>query len=460
MGLPTGVIGNSEVGHTTIGAGRIVKHDLIRVNDAVDDRSLGKRSEFAAVIDYVRQKECSLHLMGLVSDGGVHSHIDHCLELLSVVKETGLENVCLHAITDGRDTSPRGGKDYVRQIIDRMNELELGEISTITGRYFAMDRDKRWDRTEKAYRAMMAGEGEPASDAIIAIEKSYANGVTDEFIEPIIVTDDSEKISTVGPDDALFCFNFRADRMRQICRAIGDERFDKFTTVQQPVFLTSMTSYDSSFSFPVMFEPVEISQQLGTLLQESGYRQLRVAETEKYAHVTYFFNCGEESPFPNEKRILVQSPRVATYDLMPEMSAYGIQDTVLRAFDSDQFDCAVMNLANPDMVGHTGNLEAAVRATEVSDSVLGEVLDAVIDSGAMAIVTADHGNCEMMIDEQTGDEHTAHTMNPVPFVLVNADSSTGLRQGGGLADVAPTILDLLNIPAPEEMTGRSLLLKQ
>ena len=460
VGLPAGVIGNSEVGHKTIGAGRIIKNDLIRINDAVEDGSLGEKGEFAAVIDYVRQSGSTLHLMGLVSDAGVHSHIEHILELLSAVKEAGLDKVCLHAIMDGRDTSPRGGKDYLTVILDKMNEIKLGRVATVIGRYYAMDRDGRWERTEKAYRALVAAEGERTSDAIKAIEKSYDSDITDEFIEPIIITDDDEDVPRISQNDALFCFNFRADRMRQICRALGEEGFDEFTTAQRPVSLTTMTSYDSSFSFPVMFKPVEIRAPLGNLLQENGYRQLRVAETEKYAHVTYFFNCGEETPFPDEKRILVPSPKVATYDLMPEMSAYGIQETVLRAIDSDQFDCAVMNLANPDMVGHTGNLEAAIKATEVSDSVLGEVLDAVIDSGAMAIVTADHGNCETMVDEQTGSEHTAHTMNPVPFVLVNAGSTVGLQRGGSLADVAPTMLDLLNISAPDEMTGKSLVLKR
>lgn len=459
VGLPAGVIGNSEVGHTTMGAGRIIKHDLMRINDAVKDGSLGQMNEVTAVMDYVRQSESTLHLMGLVSDGGVHSHMDHILELLSAARDAGLEDVCLHAITDGRDTSPRGGKDYLTTICDRMNEIELGRIATVIGRYFAMDRDGRWERTEKAYRALVAGEGERTSDIIRAIEKSYQGGITDEFIEPIIITDDAGDAPRISQNDALFCFNFRADRMRQICRALGEEAFDEFTTLQRPVSLTTMTSYDSSFSFPVMFKPVEVRAQLGNLLQENGYRQLRVAETEKYAHVTYFFNCGEETPFPDEKRILVPSPKVATYDLMPEMSAYGIQETVLRAIDADQFDCAVMNLANPDMVGHTGNLEAAIRATEVSDSVLGEVLDAVIDSGAMAIVTADHGNCEMMVDEKTGSEHTFHTMNPVPFVLVNTDLNVSLRPGGTLADVAPTVLDLLDISVPEEMTGRPLVVE-
>ncbi|MFQ6675956.1 MAG: 2,3-bisphosphoglycerate-independent phosphoglycerate mutase [Fidelibacterota bacterium] len=457
VGLPDGVIGNSEVGHMTIGAGRIVKHDLVRIHEAIASGELEKNPVLKDAFARSRKNRGALHLMGLVSDGGVHSHIDHLLALLRLAKWDGITRVYVHAITDGRDTSPRSGIQYVHRVLKHMEELGAGTIATVMGRYYAMDRDRRWDRTKTAYRAMMGEPDETCPDPVEGIRASYEKGVTDEFIRPIGIHA-GDGVPALTERDVLFCFNFRADRMRQITRAIGEETFHEFPRTMGPVFTVTMTSYDDTFTFPVVFTPISLTHLLGEVLASAGYRQLRVAETEKYAHVTYFFNGGDETPFPHEERILVPSPRVPTYDRMPEMSAKGIQETVMKAMEEGTYDCIIMNLANPDMVGHTGNLKAAIRAVEVTDGVLGEVIAAARERGAAVFVTADHGNAEVMTSEDGSEEHTAHTVNPVPFVMVNpSGNGVSLEQEGGLADIAPTILDYLKIAVPPEMSGRSLL---
>ena len=457
VGLPGGVIGNSEVGHMTIGAGRVLRHDLVRINESIADNTFKDKDEIKNILAYVKGKGSSLHLLGLVSDGGVHSHLSHIPPLVKCAKDAGLKHIFLHAITDGRDTSPYGGVDYVRQIESVLSETGIGQIATVIGRYHAMDRDSRWERTERAYRMLVSGEGKKADSAGEAIEKSYSAGVTDEFIEPISIADNGGELHTITPDDAVLCFNFRADRMRQICSALGSGDFSQFPRLQSPVRLTSMTVYGDNFDFPVIFGSQRIEMKFGRVLAQADLRQLRVAETEKYAHVTYFLNGGDEDPYDAEERVLIPSPKVATYNLQPEMSAYGIRDVVVKAIDDESCDAIVMNLANTDMVGHTGDLSATIRAAEVVDEVLGNVLDMVTRKRMVAFVTADHGNCEVMVNEGTGREHTAHTLNPVPFVLVNGASDMHLRSKGTLSDVAPTILDAVRLTVPSEMTGKSLL---
>ncbi|MBH31511.1 MAG: phosphoglycerate mutase (2,3-diphosphoglycerate-independent) [Candidatus Marinimicrobia bacterium] len=453
VGLPGGVIGNSEVGHMTIGAGRVLKQDLVRINKSIADDSLANNPEIKALFKYVSDKGSALHLLGLISDGGVHSHLNHIPPIIRYAKAGGVNRLYLHAITDGRDTSPHDSLKYVNTIQNAMSEIGLGEISTLIGRYFAMDRDRRWERTERAYRLFVGGEGEKCDSPLSAIEKSHERGVTDEFIDPIV---NIGKTGQICPDDAVLCFNFRADRMRQICSALGTDAFSDFVTLNGPVRITTMTSYHDQFIFPVLFKGLDIDMKLGQVLEQAGVSQLRVAETEKYAHVTYFFNGGEEAPYDAEERLLIPSPRVATYDLQPEMSAYGIRDAVVKAIDEEKGDAIVMNVANTDMVGHTGNLDATIRAAEVADEVLGNVLEMASKKRIIAFVTADHGNCEMMIDESTGREHTAHTLNQVPFVVVNGPRGYCLRSNGGLADVAPTILEGIGLPIPDQMSGRSL----
>jgi len=461
VGLPEGVIGNSEVGHLTIGSGRILKQDLVRINESINDGTLKEIPELRDLITYVKQRDSSLHLIGLVSDGGVHSHLDHLFAILNIVKQEGLTNVFLHAITDGRDTFPTKGVNYIKKTLDTMKEIGVGSIATIIGRYYAMDRDKRWDRIEVAYKMYVSGNGQFSSDPVATINTSYSKNITDEFIKPTMIIKEGENhLNIIRKDDAILCFNYRADRMRQITRVLGGDTFNEFPRLIEPIFTTTFTSYEDSFLFPVLFKPIFLKNVFGEVLENHGFRQLRLAETEKYAHVTYFFNGGNETPFPHEDRILVPSPKVATYDLMPKMSAYEVKEQTLEAIKSGKYNCIIMNLANPDMVGHTGNLEAAIEAAEVVDEVVGDIVGAVSEKNAVAFVTSDHGNLESMIDQKTTQIHTAHTLNPVPFFLVSTRKYSKLKSGGGLSDIAPTILDYLNIPIPEEMEGESLLLEQ
>lgn len=454
VGLPNGVIGNSEVGHMTIGAGRVIKQDLIRINDAIKSDLLKENPELKKLFSFLKKRNSNLHLMGLISDGGVHSHLDHILPILKCAKAFQINNVYLHFITDGRDTSPYGSLDYLKIINKAINDVGIGEIATLIGRYYAMDRDKRWDRTELAYRLFVHGEGENINSIENAIHQSHTDGITDEFIKPFVIDGVNGMISS---DDAVLCFNYRADRMRQICSALGAKIFTDFERQNTPFRLTSMTSYHQDYSFPILFQDKNIDMKLGQVIEKLGLRQLRVAETEKYAHVTYFLNGGDEDPYDAEERLLIPSPKVATYDLQPEMSAFGIRDAVLKAMDEERSDAIVMNIANTDMVGHTGDLNATIRAAEVADEVLGDILKMSERKRSIAFVTADHGNCEVMFDESTGRKHTAHTLNPVPFVVVNGPKGLKLRSNGGLADVSPTILDSIGAQIPIEMTGKSLI---
>lgn len=462
VGLPHGQMGNSEVGHLNIGAGRVVYQELTRINRAIKDGSFFQNPELVKAMEHVNSKGTRLHLMGLVSDGGVHSHLDHLYALLFMAKSMGISQVFIHAFLDGRDVSPTSGLTYIKALEEKCRELGVGQIVTVMGRYYAMDRDKRWERVERAYRAMVLGEGRKATLAQMAVEQSYSEGVTDEFVVPtVIIDEEGQPLATIGPEDAIICFNFRADRARQITRAFVDEDFAGFNRPKGyfPVYYLCMTEYDVTINAPVAFGPQNLDNTLGQVLSKAGLRQLRIAETEKYAHVTFFFNGGVEAPNEGEDRILIPSPKVATYNLKPEMSAMEVTDRLLQELDKDVYQVVILNYANPDMVGHTGVLEAAVKAVETVDKCLGRLREAVLAKGGAMIVTADHGNAEMMVDEERATPHTAHTSSLVPFILVS-DNYRGvkLRQQGSLQDIAPTMLELIGLAKPEEMTGESLII--
>jgi 2,3-bisphosphoglycerate-independent phosphoglycerate mutase len=457
VGLPAGQMGNSEVGHLTLGAGRVVYQDLVRIGRAVADGTFFANPALAQAMDAVRAEGRALHLMGLLSDGGVHSHQEHLYALLRMAKARGLRAVFVHALTDGRDTPPRSAAEYLRGLLAVMGREGIGRLATVIGRYYAMDRDHRWPRTEQAWRAMARGEGRAAADPVAAVEASYAADVTDEFLEPIVVAEGGRPVGRLADGDALICFNFRADRVRQILEAIAAKTFDGFPRPAVPVVrLVCLTEYKEEWEYPVAFPPERLASTLGRVFEAHGIANLRIAETEKYPHVTYFLNGGEETPFGGEQRLLVPSPSVPTYDRKPEMSAYEVAERAARALRSRAFQAMILNFANPDMVGHTGSLPAAIAAVEAVDTCLGTVLRAVQDVGGVALVLADHGNAEVMIDPATGGPHTAHTTNPVPCLLVDPAFDGRLREGGALADVAPTLLGLLGLPAPAEMTGRDL----
>ncbi len=455
VGLPDGIMGNSEVGHTNIGAGRIVKQDLVRINDDIKNNSLIQNDNLISVFNHVNKNNSKLHLYGLLSDGGVHSHIDHLFYILKAAKKQQVKDVIIHAITDGRDTSPTSGKSYIKKLQDYIDELDYGTIKTVCGRYYAMDRDNRWDRVEKAYKMLTEGKGENFDSLTEFIDGMYETE-TDEFITPKIIGEACK----IENNDAILTFNFRADRMRQICRVLLEPDFSEFEAKKLDIYLTSMTQYQESFTFPVLYPPIQLKNIFPQILDENGFSQLRIAETEKYAHVTYFFNGGDEAQFPQEERILVPSPKVTTYDLQPEMSAEKVTDEVIAAIKSERFDAIIMNYANPDMVGHTGILDAAIKAVEKIDDCVGEVAQAVKVKGGAVFLTADHGNLEMMIDPKTGEAHTAHTTLPVPFVIDVDNNGYSLKKYGKLADIAPTILSYLEIPIPDEMTGENLLIKK
>jgi 2,3-bisphosphoglycerate-independent phosphoglycerate mutase len=459
VGLPMGQMGNSEVGHLNIGAGRIVYQDIVRIDESIADGTFFKNQVLVDAMHAARGH--SLHLLGLLSDGGVHSHQKHLHALLDLAKQSGLRDVYVHAITDGRDTAPNGGREYLRRLEAHMQSIGLGRVATIIGRYWAMDRDKRWERTARAYKLYTRGEGERAESAAEAIQRSYGAGVTDEFVEPFVIVSDDKEPRTIRDDDSVIFFNFRADRARQITRAFTDDAFTGFERNPRPrVHYTCMSRYDESFTLPVVFAPESREDILVDTASTAGKKTLRLAETEKYAHVTYFFNGGEEIPFNGETRLLIPSPKVATYDLQPEMSAREVCDTLIREIRGDQHDYLVCNFANPDMVGHTGVLEAAIKAVETVDACVGRVLEAIDPARHVAIVTADHGNCELMVDPVTGGPHTAHTTNPVPCILVDRDYHGELIADGSLRDLAPTILNYLGVPRPSEMTGRDLRAKR
>ena len=453
VGLPEGQMGNSEVGHLNIGAGRVVFQDIVRIDRAIADGSLFANPVLTAAME--RARGGALHLIGLLSDGGVHSHQTHVYALLEMAKRNGVREVRVHAITDGRDTAPHGGERYLRELEQRMRDSGVGRIATVVGRYWAMDRDQRWDRTRRAYDLYTRGDGANAGSAAEAIRRSYDAGVTDEFVEPVLITGGEPGL--VRDNDTVMFFNFRADRARQMTRAFVDDPFAGFERAVHPrVHYVCMSRYDETLDLPVVFAPVTRDHILVDTAAANGKRTLRIAETEKYAHVTYFFNGGEETAFPAETRVLIPSPKVATYDLQPEMNAREVCDALIAEIRADRHDYLVCNFANPDMVGHTGVLEAAIKACETVDACVGRVLEMLDTERYVAIVTADHGNAELMIDPATGGPHTAHTTNPVPCILVDAAYRGGLIENGSLRDLAPTILNYLGIPLPAEMTGHDL----
>lgn len=453
VGLPDGIMGNSEVGHMNIGAGRIVKQDLVRINENIDSGKLKKNQNLESIFETVHRNKSTLHLMGLLSDGAVHSHIDHLDYILNCAGDAGLADVIIHAITDGRDTAPDSGINYIRQLENIITENGIGRIGTICGRYYAMDRDRRWDRTEKAYRVLLNGMGETFDSAEEAVQFSYDMGITDEFITAKIIGNNQ----SLKKEDYLFMFNFRADRMRQICDALTSPNFNEFPAETEQPNVVTMTKYREDFPMPVLFEPETLNDIFPQVLSENGFRQLRIAETEKYAHVTYFFNGGTESQLVGEERILVPSPRIATYDLQPEMSAFIVTDEVLTTIENDEYEAIILNFANPDMVGHTGKLDAAIKAIETIDNCLTRITRTVKGKGGAVFLTADHGNLEMMINPETGKAHTAHTTLPVPFLIDSPKDRWTLSGKGKLADIAPTILEFLGLEKPEQMTGKSLL---
>ncbi len=458
VGLPEGQMGNSEVGHLNIGSGRIIHMDITRIDSMIQSGDFFRHPVLTAAMEHARHRR--LHLMGLVSDGGVHSHLQHLYALLEMARRNEVRQVSVHAFLDGRDTPPTSGAGYLEQLQQQMRTIGAGSLATVSGRYYAMDRDQRWERTGKAYAAIVHGEGIQASDPVEAVRASYERGVTDEFLVPVVLTDKrGDPISKIQDDDAVIFFNFRADRARQMTRALTEPALEGIprSSMPQRLHFVSMTQYDKTFSVPYVIGPEYPEHILANIFAERGLRNLRVAETEKYAHVTYFFNGGVEKAYPGEERILVPSPKVATYDLQPEMSAEGIADVVVKAVERGEFDFLIINFANADMVGHSGKLEAAIRAVETVDVCLGRIYAAVRRAGGGMIITADHGNAEVMMDPVTGGPHTYHTTNPVPFVLVVPDSqSIGLRQGGSLRDIAPTLLGVCGIPQSSEMTGSDL----
>jgi 2,3-bisphosphoglycerate-independent phosphoglycerate mutase len=456
VGLPEDQMGNSEVGHLNLGAGRVVYQDLTRISRAVRDGSFYEHPVLAANIEAVRNAGGTLHLMGLLSDGGVHSHIIHLFALLELAGRLGQREVYVHAFLDGRDVSPTSALKYVGALEDKLDTLGYGAVATIMGRYYAMDRDRRWERTVRAYQALVYGDGLTASSARQAVEQGYDRGETDEFLQPTVVVRDGEPVGRVSGQDTIIFFNFRPDRARQITRAFTDADFAGFDRGAAPPHpkLVCLTQYDRTIEAPVVFGPEELRNTLGTVLSKQGLRQLRLAETEKYAHVTFFFNGGVEQPDPGEDRILIPSPRVPTYDLKPEMSAREVTAAFLA--NMEKYDVIIMNFANPDMVGHTGILTATVQAVETVDECLARVVEAVVVRDGTVLIVGDHGNAERMIDED-GNPFTAHTENPVPLVVIGNQVATRFLRSGRLADVAPTILDLLGLPQPDEMTGISLL---
>jgi 2,3-bisphosphoglycerate-independent phosphoglycerate mutase len=464
VGLPDGQMGNSEVGHLNMGAGRIVQMDITRVEQLITSGEFFKQPLLLEAMDRGRVRQ--LHLIGLLSDGGVHSHIQHLFALLQMAKQNKVDKVFVHCFVDGRDTPPHSGVDFVQQLEQKMRELGVGQIASVSGRYYAMDRDNRWERVEKAYRAMVHGDTEPkATDPAVAVRNSYEKGVTDEFIVPVTIVTEaapgkpSVPRGLIRDDDAVIFFNFRADRARQMTAALAQPGFDKFSDPARPTNLVyvATTQYDKTWPWlRYLLAPEKLEHILANVFAEREYKNLRVAETEKYAHVTYFFNGGIEKPFPGEERTLVPSPKVNTYDLKPEMSAAGIADTVIHAIEKGDFDAIIMNFANADMVGHSGQLEATIKAVETVDECLGRIFQSLRPRGGAWIITADHGNAETMIDPVTGGPHTYHTTNPVPFILLTEDGKTRLQPNGSLRDIAPTLLGVLGLAEPGEMTGRDL----
>lgn len=462
VGLPDGIMGNSEVGHLNIGAGRIVYQGLLRIDKAIEDGSFFKNDAFAGLMAQVKENRSALHLMGLVSDGGVHSQLSHLFALVEMAKRQGIPDVFVHAILDGRDTPPDSGAGYIAALQDFLKKQGVGKIASICGRYYAMDRDTRWERTQTAYDLYTIGQGIPETDPVAAVQNAYARGETDEFVKPVVLTAETgEPLKMLADHDGMIFFNFRPDRARQITRALTETGFDQFAKKASPALcgFVCMALYDETFTLPVAFPPIRPKQVLGEVVSNHGLHQLRIAETEKYAHVTYFFNGGEEAPFPNEDRHLVPSPReVATYDRKPEMSAVEVAEKTVEYIAGEKYRMIVLNFANLDMVGHTGVFAAAVKACETVDQCVEKVVTAALAKGGTVLLTADHGNAEKMRDDG-GQPFTAHTLNPVPLVLISRDRRQVQLREGVLGDIAPTLLEIMGIPQPPEMTGRTLILQ-
>jgi len=457
VGLPEGQMGNSEVGHLNIGAGRIIYQALTKISKEIDKGDFFKNKALNVAVNNALENNSSIHLMGLLSDGGVHSHIEHLKALIKLANEKGVKKVFLHAFLDGRDVPPKSAKKYLEEIEQYMKELGVGEIATVSGRYYAMDRDNRWERVELAYNALVKGEGEMALSAIEAVENAYHDNKTDEFVLPTVILKDGKATSKIQNKDSVVFFNFRPDRAREITRALNDKVFDGFKRESLDLLYVCMTQYDKTIEdVLIAYPPESYKNTLGEYVSSLGKKQLRIAETEKYAHVTFFFNGGVEKPNLNEDRILINSPKVATYDLKPEMSAYEVTEKLMDSLNKDIYDLIILNYANPDMVGHTGVFEAAVKALEAVDECLGKVVNKVLEMDGTVFITADHGNCEQMIDYSNGKPMTAHTSNEVPFIYVSKDAKK-LRDEGILADIAPTILEEMELEVPKEMTGKSLV---
>ena len=459
VGLPDGQMGNSEVGHTNIGAGRIVYQELTRITKSIEDGDFFSIPELVGAIENCKKNNSKLHILGLLSDGGVHSHMRHLFAILELAKRKDFEDVYVHCFMDGRDTPPASGESYITKLEEKMKEKGVGKIASISGRFYSMDRDKRWQRIQKSYDALVNGVGQKATSAIAAIESSYQKEVFDEFVEPTVIVNGENPIATINEKDSVIFFNFRPDRAREITRTLVDPEFKEFETKKLDLYYVCFTQYDETMpNVQIAFKPTKLVNTFGEYVSKNGLNQLRIAETEKYAHVTFFFNGGEEKQYKGEDRILVPSPKVETYDLKPEMSAIEVTEKVVEAIDSKKYDCIILNYANPDMVGHTGSMEAAVKALETIDSCVQKVVEAVEKQNGVLLITADHGNSEQMIDYKTGEPHTAHTTNPVPLILVGMKDVK--IKSGRLADLAPTMLDIMNLEKPQEMTGESLIVRE
>ena len=455
VGLPEGQMGNSEVGHTNIGAGRIVYQELTRITKSIEDGDFFSIPELVGAIENCKKHNSKLHIMGLLSNGGVHSHIRHLYALLELAKRKDFEDVYVHCFLDGRDTPPASGEGFITELEQKMAEKGVGKIASISGRFYSMDRDKRWERVKKSYNALVNGIGEKATSATQAIEESYQKEIFDEFVLPTLICNNDEPIATIRENDSVIFFNFRPDRAREITRSLVDKDFTGFERKYFPLYYVCFTNYDETIeNVHIVFKKDEIKNTLGEIVSKKGLTQLRIAETEKYAHVTFFFNGGEEKKYKGEDRILIPSPKVETYDMKPEMSAIEVTDKVVEVIESKKYNTIILNYANPDMVGHTGNLEATIKAIETIDTCVGRVVEALEKVNGVAIITADHGNSEQMIDYITGEPHTAHTTNPVPLILVGKKATL---KPGRLADLAPTMLEIMGIEKPAEMTGTSLI---
>ena len=456
VGLPTGQMGNSEVGHTNIGAGRVIYQELTRITKSIEDGDFFSNEELVGAIENCKKNNSKLHILGLLSDGGVHSHQDHLYGLLELAKKMDFNDVFVHCFLDGRDTPPQSAKEYVEALENKMKEIGVGKIATLSGRFYAMDRDKRWNRVEEAYKALVRGEGAEAASAVDAVQKSYDDGVTDEFVVPVVVKENGNPVAKIENNDSVIFFNFRPDRAREITRTLVDKDFADFNTEKMNLFFVCFTNYDDTMpNVKIAFKKEPIVNTYGEVISKNGGKQLRIAETEKYAHVTFFFNGGEEKQYDGEDRILVPSPKVETYDMQPEMSAYEVTDKIIDAIESKKYDVIIMNYANGDMVGHTGIIEKAIEAVEALDTCVGKVISKLEEVGGEALITADHGNCEYMLDLKTGEAITSHSTFDVPLIVVS-DRVKSLKNGR-LCDLAPTLLALMGEEKPSEMTGESLV---